>query len=103
MFWFRVVLPDGEQLLLAANIFDEIYAPNEFTRRYRRRWRVEEACLHAPEPDAKGRRHRLNRTLSMKCPQHFPPRLLRYPNPDNMPCHLIQHLRVSAASERPQT
>jgi hypothetical protein len=38
--------------------------------------RAEEACLHAPEPDAKGWRHRLNRTLTMKRLRHFLPRLL---------------------------
>jgi hypothetical protein len=38
--------------------------------------RPEEARIHAPEPDAKGWRHTLNRTLTMKSLRHFLPRLL---------------------------
>ncbi|GHU23937.1 hypothetical protein FACS189488_07530 [Betaproteobacteria bacterium] len=62
--------------------------------------RPEEACIHMPEADKKGWRHRLNRTLVMKSLRHYLPRLLLDLNLSEILHRLIERLRAPSAIER---
>ncbi|GHU11561.1 hypothetical protein FACS1894185_4990 [Betaproteobacteria bacterium] len=62
--------------------------------------RPEEACIHTPEADKKGWRHRLNRTLVMKSLRHYLPRLLLDLNLSEILHRLIERLRAPSAIER---